>query len=596
MRFSAVPLGHKFIAVLIAAAVGGGVYTWFRHDAVQRASSAELSFDMHAARRIDSGLVQAHEPAVVFAQSVLTDQRIAELSKSAYLSTSGMMSRVGEFRSRLELTQPTDATGQELQVFFRDPDPAKGVATANAVADALTKWVPSPDGPGAITEPTATTPQPAAQQTPAKTAAPAPAAAAKATPAPAPAVKKSAPLAENGASGSLAAGLGALQEQLSSTSQKLEGAGFEGSKGRAYAQSEKQQLLKSQVHAAEAKLVELRGQATGNDRARLGQIQEALASILGRGGAGVSASQLRREIEGLTRAISVVDEQRAAVEKEGAVADSSSAAPTPARSTPDTSSAAAAAAASSSGSKAITESNVGSSNPTNAGSQGNAPTSAAPQPQPTPDSSDFGSDAAMLNPLHVVRLAGAAATPLWWPAAAAAFLCGFLYWLLAAAMQRPVEYEESGVEATHYARFITPDVPVPSAATPVAETAAEPIAGSLFGSGGYRRASFTYEPAPNEPGARAGSGAVDVASAPVSIVEEKPTAQENAAAGVVEETQRTPFREKVVEIDPWADLMQKALSETEIGRKFESPADRGDASTKKDEDARRPGRGDRWAS
>jgi hypothetical protein len=32
--------------------------------------------------------------------------------------------------------------------------------------------------------------------------------------------------------------------------------------------------------------------------------------------------------------------------------------------------------------------------------------------------------------------------------------------------------------------------------------------------------------------------------------------------------------EKVVEIDPWADLVQKALSETDIGRKFEKPGDR----------------------
>jgi hypothetical protein len=54
--------------------------------------------------------------------------------------------------------------------------------------------------------------------------------------------------------------------------------------------------------------------------------------------------------------------------------------------------------------------------------------------------------------------------------------------------------------------------------------------------------------------------------------------------------------EKVVEIDPWTDLVQKALSETDIGRKFETPADRADAAARNDEDQRLAGRSDRRAS
>jgi len=47
-----------------------------------------------------------------------------------------------------------------------------------------------------------------------------------------------------------------------------------------------------------------------------------------------------------------------------------------------------------------------------------------------------------------------------------------------------------------------------------------------------------------------------------------------------------------VEIDPWADLMEKALSETEIGKSFET--ERSEAGAREG-DARRPSRSDRLA-
>ena len=571
MGFSAVPLGHKFTAVLLAVAVGGGVYTWFRRNAVQTASTAEMSFDMHAARRIDPGFVQAPEPAVVFAQSILSDQRIANLSKQAYLSTSAMMSRIGEFRSRLVLTQPS---GQTLRVRFRDPDAAKAVATANAVADALTSWAPSPNGPAPLS------PEPTATSQPAAATAPAPAA----TQAAPPPQKKPAKAEENPASGKVAAALGAVQAQLSSTSRQLEeissghGEG-NGYRGRAYAEADQQRLLKSQVRAAETKVEGLRTEAEGRDmRDRLGDVEDALRSVLSGGGVGVSAHELRREEKSLTRAIGVVEEQRQAIEKteaaepsaapERAAATPPVPAPSPAQQTPQT--------APGTGSGAITESNLGKSAPS-------ASSETQSSQPPSGGAGNFGSeDAAMLNPLHLVRLAGPAMPPIWWPAAAAGFVCGLLYWLIAAAAQGPVEDEDTVTEGTsHYGRFITPDVPMaPVAAAPEPET----FTGSLVERSSYRRAAFSYESAPggSQPAEERNTSPEKSAQ-----VDESPEAARGAAAAEI-----APVREKVVEIDPWADLMEKALSETEIGKSFET--ERSEAGAREG-DARRPSRPDRLA-
>ena len=564
MSFSTVPLGHKFTAVLLAAAVGGGVYMWFRHNAVQKASTAELSFDMHAARRIDPGFVQAPKPAVVFAQSILTDQKIAELSKPAYLSTSAMMPRVGEFRSRLVLTQPS---AEVLGVRFNDPDPAKAVATANAVASALTAWAPSPNGPAP-----STLPEPAAPPRPAAATPPA----AKAAPVAAP--QKPVVRHDDQAAGTLAAGLGELQTQLSSTNQKLDALNSGGgSRGRAYEESEQQELLKSQVRAAEKKVDDLRAQATGKDaKDRLGKIQEALHSVLS-GGVGVSASELRRERGDLTGAIGVVEEQHEAVEREEAQSTAGSGSETAAAAAP---AAPAPTAPAPAGPAAITEQPVNSQ----AGS-GSGSGAAAPAAQPESASSAATppeSDAAMLNPLHMTRLAGPAAPPILWPAVAAGVLCGLLYWLIAAAASpRPVDYEEGEVDVSpHYGqRFITPDLPV----APVIP-AEEPLAGGVFGSGWNRRASFTYEPAPGE-----GGGA-----------ETANSSGERSETARVEEGEGPLVRENLVEMaDPWADLIKSALSETEVGKRFEgdvaADGERARPSQRKDDETQPSNRSDRLA-
>ena len=580
MSFSAVPLGHKFTAVLVAAAAAYGVHTWLERRAVQTAATAELSFSLHAAQRLDAGFVHAGAPAVVFAQSVLSDQKIADLSRSAYLSTSGMMSRVGEFRSRLDLTQPSP---EVLGVRFRDADPAKAVQTANAIADSLVAWSPSPDAPSALTEPAPAAPQPAAQQPPAAKTAPAPA--------PAQAKKPITATNNNAASGSpspLAAALDQLQAQLSSTSRQIEegvseGQARPGYKGRAYAESEQQHLLKAQVRDAEKNVSDLRSRyGSGANAQRLGAIQQALASILGGGGVGVSASQLRRERDGLTRAIAVVQSQRAAIQKEAGTGAESSPAPT--AQTP--------AAPSSSAISERDLTKAGSPAPASPNSQA-PPASASSQPQPdSSTASDPTEDPSLANPFRMEKAAGVAAPIQWWPAAAAGVGCGLLYWLLMAMVSGSRDEPAYAEDNVSYGRFITSDGPVTHVAP-----APEPAPVSAAERDSYRRASFTWDPGPLGNAARVEPAtAPDVESAHGIQSGEDQPANESAADSVAREAFHQEKAEKVVEIDPWTDLVQKALSETDIGRKFETPADRADAAARNDEDQRLAGRSDRRAS
>jgi hypothetical protein len=181
----------------------------------------------------------------------------------------------------------------------------------------------------------------------------------------------------------------------------------------------------------------------------------------------------------------------------------------------------------------------------------------------------------MQNPLHVVRLAGTAASVVWWPAAAAGFAVGLLYWLIAAARSGSSDYAYADVEegSSHYARFITPDVPAAPSFVPAAEPEARDfVARDFQDRGGSRRASFTYEPS-REERERNAVGTTVAGAEPIVAPEPNVVAE-------VREEPSTPFHEKVVEMDPWADLMQKALSETEIGKKFEAPKDRSEGAAK----------------
>ncbi|HVV43629.1 MAG TPA: hypothetical protein VHC72_00440 [Bryobacteraceae bacterium] len=587
MRFSSVSLGNKFTAVLLAAAAGYGAHIWLQRRAVETAATAQLSFSLHAARRLDAGYVHASEPAIVFANSVLSDQRIADLSKPSYLSTSAMMSRVGEFRSRLELTQPSP---QVLGVRFRDADAAKAIATANQVANALVAWSPSPDAPGTLTEPTAPA-QPAAQQPPVAKAAPAPAA----VPAKKP-VTATNNSEDSASAGPLVAALDQLQKQLTSTSHQVEEGGSS-SRGHAYAQSEQQHLLKAQVLEAEKKVADLRAQY-GNDGTgqHLGAIQQALGSVFSRGSVGVSASQLRREREGLTRAIAVVQTQRAAIEKEGGAGTEPSTKPAPASTGANDSNAQTAAG---SGSSAISESDL-----TKAGTPAPASqTSTAAASQGAPGSSTASEpieDPSLANPFRMEKAAGVAAPVQWWPAAAVGVGCGLLYLLLMAMISGGREDETVYAEdSVSFGRFITSDGPAP-AIVPTPEPEPEPAA--VADRGQNRRASFTWDPGPLGNAARA-ENTVAVEPAPASEAENAPAIQPNESRAVAESDESSSARgafhqdkvtEKVVDVDPWADLMQKALSETDIGRKFETPKERNEAA--KDAGSLQPSRSGRWAS
>jgi len=642
MRFFAVPLGHKVLAVLIAVAVAGGLHAWFRHNGAQSASAAELSFDPDAAQRLDPALAGGNDPAVAIAQSMLTDQVVAGLSKQAYLSAGDMTTRMGEFRSRLELTQPGV---HALEIRFQDADLAKSVETENAVANALAWSTPS----SSATLPPAVLPK--AAVVPAKTAAPPKPAA---PPPPAPAKKTSQP--DQNAS-ALAASLGQLQAELSSTNRKLEeiGSSSGGSHRGAYAyrhsysESEQQQLIKAQVRTAEKKVQDLRTQyASGNADAgtkeRLVAIQGALSSILsaGSGGryrlsAGISASRLREERAELTHAISVVGSERQAIEREAAsrpAPASDVAAQTPPASTTASNPPAQTPPASTAASNP--PSNTASTTESDLPSPNASPAPTQPTSGPAPVASVAGPSTP--GPFRLVRLAGSAPPVLWWPAALAGLVCGLLYWGVAAWPNRMEEETAYGGETPSYGgRFITPDEPVVVAA-PAARAMEKEEADRVS----YKRASFTYEEPPSGQGQPASifREPAPKREAPLnaaSLVDEKPPSiqekpasidpapvstgesflnaaphvvSSNAASPVIEEPgvvseksavaaagEAAAAPENVVEMpDPWADLVKKALAETEIGRIFEGAPDRdqkGGANEK--EDRQRPVRPDRLA-
>ena len=279
---SSVPLRHKLIALFVAAATACGLYAFLRYREAQLASAASLSFDSAVAQQLDSSIARTPHPAVVFGQSTLSDSFIATVILQADLAAPSTAHDIGEFRTRIELTQPTASV---LWVRYRDPDPGQAVATANAVAKALADWVP----------PATSVPPPAA---PAPVAAPQPA---------------------HAAEPSLASALGEWQAQLSAADQRA------GPDSSLQSERDRQRYLESQVRAVQQKLGDLRnkfaqsGSASGG-QARLDVIQNALAyfwpSTAGLNAAGTSEAQLDYERDQLTRDIGVVAQQRQAAQRE----------------------------------------------------------------------------------------------------------------------------------------------------------------------------------------------------------------------------------------------------------------------------------------
>jgi hypothetical protein len=134
--FLAVPLRHKLIAAVIALAIGAGFFAWSRHGMSKLTTIAEMWFDAGAAQLVEPAIMQAKEPAVALAQSILKDDVVKGLEMRT-----GVRDDVATFRSHLDLTQPSPNL---LHVDYHDLDQQLSVAMANAIANLLVSWTPSP--------------------------------------------------------------------------------------------------------------------------------------------------------------------------------------------------------------------------------------------------------------------------------------------------------------------------------------------------------------------------------------------------------------------------------------------------------------------
>jgi hypothetical protein len=444
-RRSGVPLAHIVIALFIAAAAAGSLRAWLSKKATQSAS-AELAFNPNLAQHFDPGLASAQKPAVALADSILSDQAIAALAGQSHPLSATAASQVGEFRSNLELTQPSSTV---LRVQFLDSDSGRSAANANAVAKVLAAWTPSLAG------------SPAPAQEAAASAASSPTTATTAQgwrPEDRPVSAPSLP-DHSSPRHSLSDSLGDISSQLAATDRELDRLAGEPDSGHspyrktasAYRQFRQQQRLKAQVNAAEKKLDDLQAQYGKADSAlgvgaRLTTIRQALDSILRTGepsqhsadgqgfkAAGTSAGQLRRERSQLSQAISVINDQRQAIEQ----ADS---AQSPSVGTSPPSPSASASPASAQASSSLQQTSL----PTDSGT--------SPTQQPSE------------HPLSMVRLASPTPPAPLWPAILAGLVCGLFYLGSAAWVYRRTEddrEDEDYAEAEEIAspqRFVTPNL------------------------------------------------------------------------------------------------------------------------------------------
>ena len=126
------PLRHYLIALFLAAIAGCSLWAW-RFQKATESASAVLAFDPTVAEHAAPGLSAAPNPAIALADSILNDQAIAALAKQSRASSSADANQIGEFRSGLDLKQPSSG---KLMVRFLDSDPGDSAADANAVAQA----------------------------------------------------------------------------------------------------------------------------------------------------------------------------------------------------------------------------------------------------------------------------------------------------------------------------------------------------------------------------------------------------------------------------------------------------------------------------
>jgi hypothetical protein len=522
------PLGHWLIAIILAAAVAWGVRAWFHYRVAQSAQTATLAWDAAAARQMDPDVESAAEPAVVMAQSILSDAVVAKLAKAAALPSPGTTLRIGEFRSRLELRQ---TSADALQVGFRADSPQRSVQTANAVADVLA------GGTAAVPRTPVATPAAAATPPPAELP---------------PAAPVKVPVANSSAeaNGALGQSIRQLAGEMTATQGKLESLSSDAWQRRehpelsSYRESRQQQLLTAQVSSALKQIAHWRADPANGPEAQepLNEIQESLLSVwpasrsergarrpagfMGFNAAGVNASRLRVERSEFARAVEVVKKEEGALQRlEPPAAAPQPAAPAPAAVEPAASAPAPSAPAAGAG--PIAESNLPS----------------------TPAE----------KPFRLLRPAGTPPHPPLWPGVLAGVLVGMVYLFVAGSrytQEEEEEYADESPEEPH--RLITPSKPM-------------------------RPADFFERPA--EPPAEAPTESAEVRPAEIvlpapQIEKPDPPAEQRSDPGVQEivvpagETRR-PFREEVAseenQADPWIDHIMKNLSETSIGRMYEKP-------------------------
>jgi hypothetical protein len=142
------PLRRRLVAGGLAVAIGIGLFVWLRYDTTPPATAAVLSFDAGAARQSEPGVMTANakEPAVAFAQSILSDEAVRELARQTGVPFASSQNNVVEFRSRLDMAQTSIRL---LRVNYKDTDKKLSAAVANAVANMLVAWMPSPVQQGA---------------------------------------------------------------------------------------------------------------------------------------------------------------------------------------------------------------------------------------------------------------------------------------------------------------------------------------------------------------------------------------------------------------------------------------------------------------
>ncbi len=558
---SGMPGRHYIFALLFAAVAGCGVWAWLNQKAMESAS-AVLAFSPMLAQQAAPNLASAQKPAIALAESILNDQTIAGLAKQSQATPSTDANQIGEFRSGLELKQPTASV---LMVRFVDSDPGDAAANANAVAQALAAWSPETGASASATGPQTLTP--AAAPAPSKTAAP-------------PSQENKPASAATPPHHALSDGLGEISAQLSTTDADMDRLAAQANTGRspssnpqsAYAKYRQQQLLRTQVNAAQKKLSDLRahsdeGAANREVKRGLASVQEALGSILQSGepgargfrAAGTSASQLSRERSQLTRAISVIHQAReeiGRVETAHSASDGSSQGPSPsASSTPKVA-------------------------------------QASPSIEPAPQAADAETSTPLQpseHPLSIVRLARPTPPPPLWPPIVACLAGGLLYLGSAAWAYRRAAHEEDYDEVRAYPqRFITPDEPAYTHVEHIdaADLAAAPTDTAMADTTVREREPTAFFAAPKESGDAPRRAAFlwdEPAEATVATREEPRIGKSKSAV------REKLVQEDLKEDDPIADQIRKSLSETEIGKMFEG-ANQGAAGVASTENTHNAGR------